>query len=151
MGPVLLDIPRNLLPGEEVELDLLTPETYRSGQTRARGDRNLIEKAANLLLSARQPVILAGGGVAWSNAGNEVTQMADALGAAVVTSYGRADAVPSDHPYFLGHLGRLGSAEGAESIRQADVILAVGTRLGQSTTFFDHRFIPAGALIVQIE
>ena len=151
MGPVLLDIPRDLLPGGEVELDLLPPDTYRSGQTRARGDRNLIEKAANLLLAARQPVILAGGGVQWSNAAEEVTRLADLLGAAIVTSYGRADAVPNDHPHFLGHLGRLGAVEGIEAVRRADLILAVGTRLGQSTTFYDNRFIPADAQIIQIE
>ena len=151
MGPVLLDIPRDLLPGGEVDLDLLPPDAYRSGQTRARGDRNLIEKATNLLLAARRPVILAGGGVQWSNAAEEVTRLADLLGAAIVTSYGRADAVPNDHPHFLGHLGRLGSVEGIEAVRQADLVLAVGTRLGQSTTFYDHRFIPADAQIIQIE
>ena len=151
MGPVLLDIPRDLLPGGEVELEPMSPESYRSGQTRARGDRGLIDKAANLLLSAQRPVILAGGGVQWSNAGDEVARMADLVGAAIVTSYGRADAVPNDNPYFLGHLGRLGSEEGAEATRNADVILAVGTRLSQSTTFYDNRFIPADARIIQIE
>ena len=151
MGPVLLDIPRDLLPGAEVEVDLAPPDTYRPGQTRSRGDRDLIHKAARVMLEAQRPVILAGGGVQWSNAGQEVTSMADRLGAAIVTSYGRADAVPNDHPYFLGHLGRLGSQESAEAIRQADAILAVGTRLGQSTTFYDHRFIQPGVPIVQIE
>ncbi len=151
MGPVLLDIPRDLLPGGEIELDLLPPNTYRSGQTRSRGDRDLIDKAANLLLAARHPVILAGGGVQWSDAAEEVTRLADLIGAAIVTSYGRADAVPNDNPHFLGHLGRLGSVEGIEAVRQADLILAVGTRLGQSTTFYDTRFIPEGAQIVQIE
>ena len=151
MGPVLLDIPRDLLPGAELEVDLMPPDTYRPGQTRSRGDRDLVEKAAKVMLAAQRPVILAGGGVQWSNAGQEVTKMADLLGAAIVTSYGRADAVPSDHPYFLGHLGRLGSEEGAEAMRQADAILAVGTRLSQSTTFYDHRFIQPGVPIVQIE
>ena len=151
MGPVLLDIPRDLLPGGEVELELLPPNTYRTGQTRSRGDRNLIDRAASALLSARRPVILAGGGIEWSMAPGEVTQLAELLGAAMVTSYGRADAVPSDHPNFLGHLGRLGSTEGIEAIRRADVILAAGTRLGQSTTFYDHRYIPADARIIQIE
>ena len=151
MGPVLLDIPRDLLPGAELEVELAPPDTYRPGQTRSRGDRDLIEKAAKVMLAAKNPVILAGGGVQWSDAAREVTQMADLLGAAIVTSYGRADAVPSDHPYFLGHLGRLGSEEGAEAMRQADAILAVGTRLSQSTTFYDHRFIQPGVPIVQIE
>ena len=151
MGPVLVDIPRDLLPGAAVDLDLLPPESYRSGQTRARGDRNLVDKAARTLLSAQRPVIVAGGGIQWSSAGEEVTRLADLLGAAIVTSYGRADAVPNDHPMFLGHLGRLGAEEGIEAIRQADVILAAGTRLSQSTTFYDNRFIPSDARIVQIE
>ena len=151
MGPVLLDIPRDLLPGAEIELDMLPPSAYRSGQTRAQGDRNLIDRAASILLSAQRPAILAGGGVGWSDAAEEVAAMAELLGAAIVTSYGRADAVPSDHPLFLGHLGRLGSTEGIEAAQRADVILAVGTRLSQSTTFYDNRFIPADAKIIQIE
>jgi thiamine pyrophosphate-dependent acetolactate synthase large subunit-like protein len=96
-------------------------------------------------------VILAGGGVQWSNAAEEVTRLADLLSAAIITSYGRADAVPNDHPHFLGHLGRLGSVESIEAVRRADLILAVSTRLGQSTTFYDNRFIPADTQIVQIE
>ena len=151
MGPVLLDIPRDLLPGGELEFDLLPPDAYRSGQTRGPGDRNLVEKAANLLLAARQPVILAGGGVQWSNAAEEVARLAELLGAAIITSYGRADAVPNGHPHFLGHLGRLGSVEGIEAIRRADLVLAVGTRLGQSTTFYDNRFLPPDVQIIQIE
>ncbi len=151
MGPVLVDIPRDLLPGAEIDLDLLPPQYYRSGQTRSRGDRDLIDRATRTLLSAERPVIVAGGGIQWSNAGEEVAQLADLLGAAVVTSYGRADAIPNDHPLFLGHLGRLGSEEGIEALRQADVILAAGTRLGQSSTFYDNRYVPADARIVQIE
>ncbi len=151
MGPVMIDIPRDLLPGAEIELDLMTPDAYRPGQTRSRGDRDLIDKAAAVLSAAQRPVILAGGGVQWSDAGEEVCRMAELTGAAIVTSYGRADAVPNDHPNYLGHLGRLGSLEGIEAVRQADTILAVGTRLSQSTTFYDNRFIPADAKIVQIE
>ena len=151
MGPVLLDIPRDLLPGAEIDLDLLPPDAYRPGQTRSRGDLRLVQRAAEALLAAERPVLLAGGGVQWSNAGGAVCRLAELLGAAIVTSYGRADAVPSDHPNFLGHLGRLGSAEGIEAVREADTILAVGTRLSQSTTFYDHRFIPPDAKIIQIE
>ena len=151
MGPVLLDIPRDLLPGAEIDLELLPPDAYRPGQTRSRGDLGLVQRAAEVLLAAQRPVILAGGGVQWSNAGGAVCRLAELSGAAIVTSYGRADAVPNDHPNFLGHLGRLGAPEGIEAVREADVILAVGTRLSQSTTFYDNRFIPADAKIIQIE
>jgi thiamine pyrophosphate-dependent acetolactate synthase large subunit-like protein len=59
--------------------------------------------------------------------------------------------VPHDHPLVIGAFGRAGSAEAAEAVRAADVILAVGTRLAHFTTFFDYRFIPQQAKIIQIE
>jgi acetolactate synthase-1/2/3 large subunit/sulfoacetaldehyde acetyltransferase len=151
MGPVLVDIPRDLMPGAEIAYEPTPPDAYRTGQTRLRGDERLVAAAAQVLRDAARPVVLAGGGVVWSEASQEVMRMAEALGAPVVTTYGHADAIPSDHRMFLGHLGRLGAPEGIDAVRNADVILAVGTRLGQSTTFFDNRYIPADARIVQID
>ena len=52
MGPVMIDIPRDLLPGAEIELDLLAPDAYRPGQTRSRGDQSLIDKAAAVFAAA---------------------------------------------------------------------------------------------------
>ena len=151
MGPVLVDIPRDLMPGAEIAYEPTPPDAYRTGQTRLRGDERLVAAAAQVLRDAARPVVLAGGGVVWSEASEEVMRMAEALGAPVVTTYGHADAIPSDHRMFLGHLGRLGAPEGIDAVRNADVILAVGTRLGQSTTFFDNRYIPADARIIQID
>jgi len=151
MGPVLVDIPRDLMPGAEIAYEPTPPDAYRTGQTRLRGDERLVAAAAQVLRDAARPVVLAGGGVVWSEASEEVMRMAEALGAPVVTTYGHADAIPSDHRMFLGHLGRLGALEGIDAVRNADVILAVGTRLGQSTTFFDNRYIPANARIIQID
>ena len=151
MGPVLVDIPRDLLPGAEVDLDLMAPTAYRTGQGHSRGDRAQVEAAAREILAAQRPVIVAGGGVEWSLADTQVARLSELTGAPIVTSYGRADAVPNDHSNYLGHLGRLGAPEAIDAVRNADVIVAAGTRLGQSTTFFDHRFIPADARIVHIE
>jgi acetolactate synthase-1/2/3 large subunit/sulfoacetaldehyde acetyltransferase len=151
MGPVLVDIPRDLLPGAEVDVELMAPAAYRTGQGHSRGDRAQVEAAAQEILAAKRPVIVAGGGVEWSLAEAQVARLSELTGAPIVTSYGRADAVPNDHPNYLGHLGRLGAPEAIDAVRNADVIVAAGTRLGQSTTFFDHRFIPADARIVHIE
>lgn len=151
MGPVLVDVPRDLFPGAEIDFSGLSPNSYRTGQTRLRGDAELIGAAAEVLRSAERPIILAGGGVVWSEASNEVMAVADALKAPVITSYGHADAVPNHYPRFLGHLGRLGTLEAIEATQASDVILAVGTRLGQSTTFFDNRYIPADTQIIQID
>jgi sulfoacetaldehyde acetyltransferase len=148
-GPVLVDLPRDML-NETAEMAFVPPDRYRWAQHDA-GDAALVRQAAEVLKQARAPVIIAGGGVIWSDAQAEVLAVAEQLTAAVVTSYGRNDAAPHDHPLVVGALGRAGSPEAAVAVRGADVILAVGTRLAHFTTFFDHRFIPQQAKIVQIE
>ena len=80
-----------------------------------------------------------------------MVELADLLGAGLVTTYGRADAVPNTHPSFLGHIGRLGAPEAVEALKRADLLLAVGTRLSHRTTFYDNRFIPKDMPIIQIE
>jgi sulfoacetaldehyde acetyltransferase len=148
-GPVLVDLPRDML-NETAEMALVPPERYRWTQRDA-GDSALVQQATEVLSQAVAPVVIAGGGVIWSGAQDEVLAVAERLNAAVVTSYGRNDAVPHDHPLVIGAFGRAGSAEAAEAVRAADVILAVGTRLAHFTTFFDYRFIPQQAKIIQIE
>jgi len=148
-GPVLVDLPRDML-NESVDPTFVPPERYRWTQRDA-GDAQLIARAVELLVQAKAPAIIAGGGVIWSDAKAEVLEIAERLAASVVTSYGRNDAVPHDHPLVLGALGRAGSPEAAEAVRQADVVLAAGTRLGHFTTFYDHRYLPADAKIIQIE
>ncbi|MQG25843.1 MAG: thiamine pyrophosphate-binding protein [SAR202 cluster bacterium] len=151
MGPVLVDIPRDVIAGTSLDIDDLSVDQYRPNSNRTRGDRELVSNAVKQIQQSKQPVIVAGGGVNWSLAADQVMQLAELTGAAIVTSYGRADAVPNDHPQFLGHLGRLGADEAISAIQQSDLIIAAGTRLGQSTTFYDNRFIPEGAKIIQIE
>ena len=148
-GPVLVDLPRDML-NEAADLTIVPPERYRWAQRDA-GDAALIARAVAVLAQAKAPVIIAGGGVIWSDAQAEVLEVAERLTAPIVTSYGRNDAVPHDHPLVIGALGRAGSPEAAEAVRGADAILAVGTRLTHFTTFYDHRFIPAHARIIQIE
>jgi sulfoacetaldehyde acetyltransferase len=148
-GPVLVDLPRDML-NETAEMAFVPPERYRWSQRDA-GDSALVQRAAEVLSQAAAPVVIAGGGVIWSGAQAEALAVAERLTAAVVTSYGRNDAVPHDHPLVIGAFGRAGSAEAAEAVRGADVILAVGTRLAHFTTFFDYRFIPQQAKIIQIE
>ena len=148
-GPVLIDLPRDML-NETADMAFISPDRYRWAQHDA-GDAALVQQATAVLDQAAAPVIIAGGGVIWSDAQAEVLAMAEQLNAAVVTSYGRNDAVPHDHPLVIGALGRAGSPEAAEAVRGADVILAVGTRLAHFTTFFDQRYIAPQAKIIQIE
>jgi acetolactate synthase-1/2/3 large subunit/sulfoacetaldehyde acetyltransferase len=150
MGPVYVDMPRDLLSARDLDVDLLAPPTYRPVQ-RPAGDGERLQEAAELLKDAKSPVVLAGGGVVWSMANEEVVALAEALGAPIVTSYERNDAVDNRHPLYIGALGRAGAPEAAEAVRQADVLLALGTRLSHFTTFYDYRYIPEDARIIQVE
>ncbi|MBI3076230.1 MAG: thiamine pyrophosphate-binding protein [Deltaproteobacteria bacterium] len=148
-GPVHVDIPRDLLYGE-AEVDPVEPGAYRPDM-RVRPARDLLERAATLLASARAPVILAGGGVKVARAWDAVLALAERLGAPVVTSAGHRDAVPNDHPLFCGQLGAKGSPLARRLAQQTDLLLAAGTRLGHYTTFYGRDYIGAGARIIQIE
>ena len=150
MGPVVVDIPRDVQNETDLDVDILSPERYRPPQSPP-GDPALIRRAAEVLKDARRPVIVAGGGVKWSGAYQEVCELAEMLAAPMVTSYARCDSVPNDHRLYIGGLGRAGAPEAAEAVRQADVVLGIGTRLSHFTTFYDNRYIPADARIIQIE
>ena len=68
----------------------------------------------------------------------------------MITAYGRNDAVPNDHPHYLGPLGPP-ALQKPQACRRADVLLVVGSRLGHFTTFYDQRYIQPGTRIVQID
>ena len=70
---------------------------------------------------------------------------------ALVPSYGHNDVVPNSHHLYVGPPGGRGSGEAAEALHRADVILALGTRLNQSTTFWDNRVINPQTRIVQVD
>jgi|FaiFalDrversion2_1042247.scaffolds.fasta_scaffold01994_2 thiamine pyrophosphate-dependent acetolactate synthase large subunit-like protein len=148
MGPVLVDIPRDLLGVQDLEVEIWPPERSRPPQ-RPEGDSRRVREAVEILARARLPVIVAGGGVKWSGAHDELARLADLLAAPVVASYGNPDVLPFSHPLFIGVLGR--TPEAAEVTQRADAILAFGTRLGHFTTFYDYRYIPKGIPIVQVE
>ncbi|MBI2171403.1 MAG: thiamine pyrophosphate-binding protein [Chloroflexi bacterium] len=149
-GPVFVDFPRDLLDRVSIDAELQPPTSYRTHQ-RLPGDPALVRQAAQALRSARRPVIIAGGGVTESGATQQVVELADLLSIPMITSYGRNDAVPNEHPLYVGPLGRGGSPEAGELCAKADVILAAGTRLSNFTTYYDNRYISKDARIIQIE
>ena len=87
----------------------------------------------------------------WAGATDLVTRLSASHGLPVITAYGRNDAVPNDDPLYVGPLGRAGSPEAAQACRRADLLLVVGSRLGQFTSFYDGRYIQPGTAIVQVD
>ena len=147
-GPAQLNIPRDFFYGE---IEATIAEPLRIGQ--GAGDAAALEAAATLLAAARFPVILAGGGVIAGGATTEAVALADLLGAAVCNSYLHNDSFPASHPLAAGPLGYQGSKAAMKLIAQADVVLALGTRLGPFGTLPQHGldYWPRQAKIIQVD
>ena len=148
MGPAQLNIPRDFFYGD-IQAAIQPP--LRIG--RGPGDATALDEAASLLASAKFPVILAGGGVILSEASAETVQLAELLRAPVCTSYLHNDAFPASHPLWCGPLGYQGSKAAMKLISQADVVLALGTRLGPFGTLpqYGMEYWPASARIIQVD
>ena len=132
-GPVLLDLPK------DVQMD--TAEMDFSSMLKIRGYRYVtdphplqVKKAAELLLNAEKPVILAGGGVTISGAFQELLELAEFIQAPVATTLMGKGCFPENHPLSLGHIGMHGNPVANKLILEADVLLAVGTRFADRST-----------------
>jgi sulfoacetaldehyde acetyltransferase len=148
MGPTQLNIPRDFFYGE---IEATITEPLRIG--RGPGDATALDAAADTLAAAKFPVILAGGGVIMAGASAEAIALAELLGAPVCNSYLHNDSFPASHALAVGPLGYQGSKAAMKLICQADVELALGTRLGPFGTLPQHGldYWPKQAKIVQID
>jgi len=148
MGPAQLNIPRDYFYGE-ADYDVPQPIRVERGP----GGRESLEKAAQLLAKAKFPVILSGGGVINSGGVEACIHLAEHLNAPVVTSYLHNDSFPASHPLWAGPLGYQGSKAGMKLIAQADVVLALGSRLGPFGTLPQHGldYWPKDAAIIQVD
>ena len=148
MGPTQLNIPRDFFYGE---IDAVIPAPMRIAH--GPGDSAALDAAADTLAAARFPVILAGGGVIMSGGTAEAIALAEQLGAPVCNSYLHNDSFPASHELAVGPLGYQGSKAAMKLISQADVVLALGTRLGPFGTLPQHGldYWPKQAKIIQID
>ena len=106
-----------------------------------------------MLAKAKFPVILAGGGIVMGDTQADAVALAELLQAPVCASYLHNDAFPSRHPLWCGSLGYQGSKAAMKLIARADVVLALGTRLGPFGTLPQHGldYWPKDAQIIQID
>ena len=150
-GPAFVNIPRDLLENQTIDVELARPSSYRPVEWRMPGDPDAIRRAVEVLLTAERPLLLAGGGVIDSEASAEATALAELAGMAMVPSYGHNDAVPNSHALFVGTPGNRGAPEALEAINRADVILALGSRLNQHSTHWNYSIINPKTRIVQVD
>ena len=148
MAPAQLNIPRDYFYADG---EFTIPEPRRID--RGTGGEETLNEAADLIAEAKFPVIVSGGGVVMADAVEECKALAERLGAPVVNSYLHNDSFPASHELWCGPLGYQGSKAAMKLISQADVVIALGTRLGPFGMLPQHDmdYWPKEAKIIQID
>ena len=149
-GPVQLNLPRNVLSGQAEFAAMQDPSDYRPVSLQAAPESS-INQAAGLLKNAARPVIMVGGGIKNTAAGAPAMALAEAYNIPVVSSPGHGDAVPFGHPLNAGQMGPRGNPVASRLVKEADVILALGTRIGFNATFYSYENINKAAKIIHVE
>ena len=148
-GPAQLNIPRDFWT-QIVDIEIPDPIEFEASP----GGENSVAQAAELISYAKNPVILNGAGVVLSKGGIAASiALAERLDAPVCVGYQHNDAFPGSHPLFAGPLGYNGSKAGMELIKEADVVLCLGTRLNPFSTLpgYGMEYWPADAKIIQVD
>jgi len=148
MGPTQLNIPRDFFYGD-IDVEISQPIHIDRGA----GGKKSLDDAADLLARAKFPVIISGGRVVNADAIEECKALAERLAAPVVNSYLHNDSFPASHPQWCGPLGYQGSKAGMNLISRADVVLALGTRLGPFGTLpqYGMDYWPENAQVIQVD
>jgi len=148
LGPTQLNIPRDYFYGD-LE-DEIFPTPSPGAMRPARTD---ITQVVEILKGARYPVIISGGGVSQGEALPQVRALAEYLSAPVVNTYLHNDTFPYRHELGCGPLGYCGSKAAMRTIAKADVVLALGTRLGIFGLLpqYDMAYWPENATLIQVD
>jgi sulfoacetaldehyde acetyltransferase len=147
-APAQINVPRDYWT-QVIDIELPAIVAFETPS----GGEEAIDQAATMLSSARFPVILNGAGVVLSGAIDASRRLAERLDAPVCCGYQHNDAFPGSHPLFAGPLGYNGSKAAMQLIAQADVVLALGTRLNPFSTLpgYGIDYWPKKAAIIQVD
>ena len=148
-APAQLNIPRDMWT-KIVDVEIPEPIEFEHSS----GGGKSVSDAANLLSQAKSPVILNGAGVVLSKGGISASmKLAEQLDAPVCVGYQHNDAFPGNHPLFAGPLGYNGSKAAMQLIKEADVVLCLGTRLNPFSTLpgYGLDYWPSDARIIQVD
>ncbi|MCQ3830756.1 acetolactate synthase 3 large subunit [Microbulbifer elongatus] len=150
-GPVVIDIPKDVTnPVDRYPYAYPEKLRMRSYTPAGKGHTGQIRKAVALLLSAKRPVIYAGGGVVQGDGSELLTELAQRLNYPVTNTLMGLGAYPGTDKRFLGMLGMHGTFEANTAMHHADVILAVGARFDDRVTNTPNKFCP-GAKVIHID
>jgi len=146
-GPVHINFPRNILANKSNFSEF---KKHKSDKILPLSEKDLIS-AIEIIKNSQQPIIIAGGGVKNSESHNEVIELAKLLNAPIVSSAGHGDAISSEELLYAGQMGPRGNPLASQLVKEADLIIALGTRLGFNSTFYSYDNINKDASIIQID
>jgi acetolactate synthase-1/2/3 large subunit len=157
-GPVLLDVPKDIVdprnPRSQMEWYWPSDEEVAASlpgyKPTTKGHPKMIRQAAELIVSARRPVIYAGGGILKARAAETLRELAELCDIHVVTTLMARGAFPDDHPLALGMPGMHGNYTAVTSMQQSDLLIALGSRFDDRVTGKVDGFAP-GAKIIHVD
>ena len=149
-GPVSINLPRNILAASS-KFNINQNKKSYEDQSSIKGKKNDIKKAVKIINNSKKTVIIVGGGIKYIGKYRDVIKLAELLNIPIVTSAGHGDAIPFNHKLNAGQMGPRGNPVASRLVKEADVIIALGTRLGFNSTFYSYDNINKKAKIIQVE
>jgi len=149
-GPVCINLPRNIL-ANKANFKINEKNQSFTNQNSTKGKSSYIKKAVKIISNSKQVVIIAGGGIKHTSKYKNVIKLAELLNTPMVTAAGHGDAIPFNHKLNAGQMGPRGNPVASKLVKEAGVIIALGTRLGFNSTFYSYENINRRAKIIQVE
>jgi acetolactate synthase-1/2/3 large subunit len=118
---------------------------------RMRAEQGKVVEAAKLLANTENPVMLCGSGIHWSDAYDEVRELAELLAIPVATVYGGKGCFPEDHPLYIGTIGAYGRPVTNAIVREADLVFFAATRAGRHHTQNFTAPLPSTSKIIHLD
>jgi len=145
-GPIFIEIPLDI-QGRDVSPDSLNTEANPCTSSFDPVSTDTLDDLARRLRVAKRPVLLIGGGISRTSAAAMLDQLAK-IGIPLMTTWNGIDRIPADHPLYFGRPNTWGQRSANILLQQADLLVALGSRLGlQQTGFNWQEFIPVGEVI----
>ena len=149
-GPVCINIPRNIL-AEKSKFNINESKKSFKNYSSKSAKLTSIKQAVKIISNSKKAVIIVGGGIKYNSKHRDVIKLAELLNLPIVTSAGHGDAIPFVHKLNAGQMGPRGNFVATKLVKEADVIVALGTRLGFNSTFYSYENINKKTKIIQVE
>ena len=149
-GPVCINLPRNILAEKSIYKINEKNKSFKN-QSSIKAKVSSIKKAIKIISKSKKGILVVGGGIKYNSKYKEAIELSKLLSFPIVTAAGHGDAIPYNYKLNAGQMGPRGNPVASKLAKNADVIIALGTRLGFNSTFYSYENLNRKAKIIQIE